>query len=163
MINLKWQQNNDWLSLEKEGEVLLVMTVPFAGRCLFRIGTREYRIQPKGLWNPNWFVLIGDAEEARLTHKVWSTKARLKFADGALYTCRYTSSPFLQLQFLQGEEETISLGIRTTSPGRWELLFNVGKVLPDADRLLILAAIGMAKFYGVAKEVGAIRNASDHS
>ena len=152
MENLKWFSEGSKFSLKNGDETIMKLSINLAGESICNINDREYQIYKKGAWNSLYYVFADGQEIARLCHGIWGSSGKIAFADGAEYNVAYRSKDGFKIRFMDEENEILEygvviMGIRTT------MKFKVGISMIDAEKLLLLAALGMIIFFPILKEI----------
>jgi hypothetical protein len=152
MHNLQWLQEDGKQLLKNNGTVLVTLDIKNSSNAVFMLNNRQYTVVQKGAWIPFTCVSFQGEEILRLSFSFWGSKGKILFNDGTQYNCRYSSKPSLKMQFADREDEILRYGIEFQNK-RPVLTFTVGTTLLDADKLLILAALGRVHFAGIYNEI----------
>jgi hypothetical protein len=150
--NLKWISDGQKKMLMSEGHILVSLHIRSAINAEFLLNDKTYSIRTKGIWNPSYGVFSADQEIITLSYSFWTTKGRIVFNDGAVYESAYTSKGGLKLRFLNNGHEILSYGYVFENK-RPSMVFSLGTDMIDAEKLLLLAALGMTMFSGVFMEI----------
>ncbi|MFY7965579.1 MAG: hypothetical protein ACOVO1_11820 [Chitinophagaceae bacterium] len=152
MQNLHWKKVDNTHFLCGENETLLTLQINTNGNSSFKINSKEYTISKKGFWNP---VIHIDAENTHiltLTHSLWGNSGRVVFYDGKTYTSYFKTGSHFKYSFLNNDREILSYNNIFVDKKSY-LQFQIIEALLDADKLLILAALGMKVFSTYSKEI----------
>mgnify|MGYP007086748585 CR=1 FL=1 len=150
--NLTWTRNGQMNLLISDGQPLITLRLRSATAAEFELNNKTYRISTKGLWNPVCSVHQDDREVLRLSYGFWRSKGKIIFNDGSEYDSEYRSKGGLKLRFLNNGNEILSYGYAFENR-RPVLVFSLGTDMIDAEKLLILAALGMTIYTGIFKEI----------
>ncbi len=145
MKNIQWIKDGKKELLKKEDEVLIDLSFQPGGVSHFSINNKNFAVNRKGFWNPVYSVTENEKEVLLLSHNFWGSNGKLVFADGAVYACVYQNKGGLKMKFLKGDMEILSYGLEMKNH-RPETTFHLGIALVDAEKLLLLAALGKVIF-----------------
>lgn len=152
MKNLQWIIEGEKHFLKNDYETLIDLTINALKKPSFIINQKHYTVRSNGFWNPSYIVSCTEHEVARVTHILWGSGGQIFFNDGKIYTTSYTNKGGLKLKFLKDENEILVYGIEFINK-KPALVFNIGTTMIDAERILILSAIGMIIFSTIFKEM----------
>ncbi len=151
MKNLKWEKTESSFLLKNLNEILLSVIFKPGAASEFNIGSSTYRIEKKGFWIPTLRVLLDDQEILKTTHSFWGSKGTITFIDGTTYQIDYNVNKLLKISFSDKEKEILSYG--TMFEDKHPVMyFSMGTAILDADKLLILSALGLVMFYSAFRE-----------
>ena len=145
MKNLQWQKTQNAYLLKNEEEVLLDLTLNPAKTSYFTLDNKKFSIKITGFWQPIYSVFEGDNEIAKLTHNFWGSDGKISFNDDTFFTSQYKYKGGFKLIFADGENEVLRDGTEVIEK-KHEVTFSVGFAMVDAEKLLILAALGKVIF-----------------
>lgn len=152
MKNLKWVKTGDSYILQNDDSLLLTLEVKPGKDSVFILNNRQYAVVQKGFWSSAYYVISEGEEIVKLSHGFWGSKGKIDFNDGSVYLSAYSSSSGLKMQFTDAGKEILTYGMAFENK-RPELTFTVSTAMIDAEKLLILAALGMVVFSVVYKEM----------
>lgn len=138
--------------LMREGYLLATLNIRSSTSAEFVLNEKNYSIRTSGLWNPSCSVFSGEEEIVKLSYRFWTTKGSIVFKDGSVYESAYTSKGGLKLRFLNKGHEILSYGYVFENK-RPLMVFSLGTDMIDAERLLLLAVLGMTMFSGIFREI----------
>ena len=152
MKNLKWQRDGELFLLKNNQEVLVSL---FQKNCMnadFVMGPTEYHIERKGFWIPGYSVSTKAGDNVlKLTHSFWGSRGTVTFNDGWVCDMVYNSKGGLTLRFIDSGNEILVYSTVFENRAQ-KMYFNTGTALLDADKLLVLAALGLTIFNTMHKE-----------
>jgi hypothetical protein len=151
MKNLKWIQDGQKYFLTNDETLLLTLNFLPAAGADFILNEKEYLVNQKGSWNPAYYVTASGKEIIKLTHSFWGSKGKIICWDDTVYKCEYINKGGLMVRFLDGENELLSYYLSTKTK-QLTIGFSIGTYMEDAEKLLILAALGMVLFTSLAGE-----------
>ncbi len=111
----------------------------------------RYEIHREGFWNQRYIVTKDGKEEATLSHNFWGSKGRIQFAEGITFCSDYKYKNILTLRFLDGESEILRYHVEGDS-GKQFAEFSLGIAIVDAEKLLLMTALGMVMFLNIFNE-----------
>lgn len=152
MEKLSWTNEGNKYFLKSGESILMTLQVYPAATAEFNLNGKKYVISTKGIWNPCCYITSEEKEILKLTHNFWSSKGKIVFLDGTECNSEYTSRGGLKLRFSEAEKEVLSYGVSFENK-RPHLIFKLGFEMIDAEKLLILAALGMTMFSSLFKEI----------
>lgn len=152
MKNLKWTSEGEKHYLKSDTETLIDLTIVPLKKPSFIINQQQYTVSSKGFWNPSYIVSWNEQEVVKVSHSLWGNGGRIVFTDGKIYTTKFTNKGGLKLKFLKDENEILVYGIEFINK-KPTLVFNIGTTMIDAEKILILSAIGMIIFSTIFKEM----------
>jgi hypothetical protein len=153
MEKLNWTKKGHTHILKNGESVLLTLHIHPTTGADFILNGKEYTIGTKGIWSRYYYITSGENEILKLTHNFWSSKGKITFNDGSECTNEYTSKGGLKLRFADAENEILSYSMVFENK-KPTLKFKLGLEMIDAEKLLILAALGMTLFSGILQEIG---------
>lgn len=152
MKNLQWQRDGDLFLLKNNQDVLVSLSQKNCMNADFVMGTTEYQIERKGFWIPGYSVSTKAGDHIlKLTHSFWGSRGTIAFNDGWVCDMVYSSKGGLTLRFTEGGNEILVYGTVFENKAQ-KMYFNTGTALLDADKLLMLAALGLTIFNTMQKE-----------
>ena len=151
MRKLYWEKEIDTYLLKNSDEILVALSFKLAGNSSFLINSKEYFISKRGFWNPGYFIEHKEECILKLTHSFWGSNGKIVFNDGTEYGTDYKTLGGLKLRFLDGKKELLVYKTEVVN-NRPELHFHVIENIMDAEKLLILAALGMTIFSTIFRE-----------
>lgn len=154
MKNLNWQKAGEVYLLQNGNETLLSLSFKLSGISTFVVGGATYQVKKKGFINPVCYVMAGDKEILKLQTPLWGSNGTITFYDGAVFKCDYKSKGRLAVRFLEGGSEILVYSY-VLEDNRPVTTFNVGQAILDAEKLLILAALGFVMFSTFFREMSA--------
>jgi hypothetical protein len=153
MHNLQWTNEGNRYLLKNGDEVMVDLVHNVSGNDSFFINHNRYSISRKGFWNPGYEIEQQGKTVLQLTYGIWKSTGKIIFSDASEYQSDYQSKNGLKLRFLDKENEIMVFGIDFSYPQQLKMNFYVGIVMEDAEKLLILAALGMSVFSSVYREM----------
>lgn len=145
MNNLYWVKEGNKHLLKNEENVLIELGINMVDPSFFTISNKHYSIGRKGFWNA-YYIQEGNMEIAKIVHSFWGSNSRIVFADGSSFTGEYkVKQGNLQLRYLDGDKEILSYKA-LLEHGKPSFHFSVGTSMVDAEKLLLLAALGKVIF-----------------
>lgn len=151
MTNLTWEKVGDVYYLESPSEELVKLHYKLVGKIIFWMNDEVYEIKRSGFWNQRYTLLKRNQEVLSVSHNFWGINGNIYFSDGAQYTFDFQSNQPLTLLFLDGESEILSYNVGKEE-GKRKAIINLGIALVDAERLLLLATLGMVMFLNIFNE-----------
>jgi hypothetical protein len=151
MNNLRWYKTGDAYYLASPAEELVKLQFELVGKTLFWMNHEVYEVRRSGFWNQRYAVYKNNKEVVSVSHNFWGSKGNIKFTDGIEYTSDYKYKNTLTLLFLDGDAEILSYHVGNEK-GKHQTIFNPGIALVDAERLLLLATLGMVMFLNIFNE-----------
>jgi hypothetical protein len=151
MKNLKWEKVESSFLLKNDHDILVSLDFKAGSASVFTIGSNVYRIEKKGVWVPALRVLSGDIEILNIKHNFWGSKGIITFFDGTTYQIDYNHGKIWRISFLDQEKEILSYST-VFEKNRPAMSFNMGTAILDAEKLLILTALGFVMFYAAFRE-----------
>jgi len=151
MKNLSWKKTGDSYYLASRSEELVKLQYEPDNKIVFWMNNEVYEVRRSGLWNQRYSVSRNNREVVSVSHNFWGSKGKINFSDGAQYTSDYKYKNTLTLRFLEGDSEVLSYHVGLDG-GKRNAVFNLGVAMVDADRLLLLAALGMVMFLNIFNE-----------
>lgn len=145
MRNLKWIKEDKRYLLKSDESSMIDLTITSAGAASFFIANKQYQVSKKGFFSPAYIVQSEGEEILKLSHGFWGSSGRIAFSDGSVYTSEYKNKGGLKMRFMDGENEILSYG-RNVENKKLVPSFSIGISMVDADKLLILAALGVIIF-----------------
>ncbi len=152
MKNLKWTSQGEKHYLKNDEETLVDLTINPLKKPSFIINQKQYIVSNEGFWNPSYIINCNEQEIVKISHSLWGSGGRIIFNDGKIYTTKFTNKGGLKLKFLQDENEILVYGIEFVNK-KPVLNFSIGTIMIDAEKILILSAIGMIMFSSIFKEM----------
>ena len=152
MKNLKWISNGENHYLKNDEETLVDLIIAPLKKPSFIINQKKYIVSCKGFWNPAYIIHCEEQEIVKITHSLWGGNGRIIFNDGKTYNTNYTNKGGLKLRFLKDENEILTYRIEFVNK-KPVLAFSIGTTMIDAEKILILSAIGMIIFSSIFKEM----------
>lgn len=146
MNNLHWVKENGKHLLKNDATVLIELLINVTGQSSFTINEKQYTIGRKGFWNAYYYINDGSTEIVKIVHSFWGSNGKIAFTDGSSFTSEYKAkSGTLNMRFLDGDKEILSYKslIENNKP---MLQFTIGTSMVDAEKLLLLAALGKVLF-----------------
>lgn len=151
MNNLTWNKTGDAYYLASPAEELVKLQYELIGKTVFWMNHEVYEVKRSGFWNQRYTVYKNNLEVVSVSHNFWGSKGSIKFLDGVQLTSDYKCKNILTLRFLDGNAEILKYHVGTEN-GKHQTIFNLGIALVDADRLLLLATLGMIMFLHIFNE-----------
>ena len=152
MKNIKWVNEGEKHYLKSDAETLIDLTIIPLKKPSFIINQQKYTVSNKGFWNPAYVISCNDQEVVKITHSIWGGNGKVVFSDGEISSTHYSNKGGLKLRFLKDENELLVYGIEFVNK-KPVLTFNIGTTLIDAEKILLLSAIGMIIFSTIFNEV----------
>jgi hypothetical protein len=153
MQSLQWTNDANRYLLKNGEELLVDLIHQKAGNYVFFINNNRYTITSKGFWNPKYEVVQGEKMVLQLTYGIWRSKGKIIFADGSEYQFDYQSKEGIRFRFLDQEKEIMVFGIDYNNTQQLKVNFYVGIIMEDAEKLLLMSALGMSIFSSISKEM----------
>lgn len=151
MTNLQWVRDKETCFLKDQETTLLTLHLQQAGDAQLQIRDKQYRIRRKGFWKPVYQILQNETTLVTLSHGFWGSNGKIVFGDGTVCTMEYKNRNGLKLCFMDQEKEILSFGT-VFQNGQYTISFHIGIVMEDAEKLLLLSALGMTIFSCMVKE-----------
>lgn len=151
MNNLTWKKVGDAYYLVSASEELVKLLYELTGTSSFWMNNDIYLVRRSGFWNQRYTVYNNNEEVVSVAHKFWGSKGKIQFSDGAQYVSDYNYKNTLTLRFLDNGTEILSYHVGSEN-GKQQTVLNLGIALIDAERLLILATLGMVMFLNIFNE-----------
>jgi hypothetical protein len=145
MDNLVWIKEGEKYFLKTENNVLIVLTHQTIANAIVTINQKNYSIYRKGSWRPAFYIKEEETEIVKLSHNFWGSNGKIICWDDTVYKCEYLNKGGLKLRFLDGENELFSYNL-TVEPQKQTISFSIGNSMEDAEKLLLLVALGMVLF-----------------
>lgn len=152
MKNIQWVNEGEKHYLKNDTETLIDLTITPLKKPSFILNQKQYIVSSKGFWNPAYVVSYNNEDIVTITHSLWGGKGRIVFSDGEVCSTHYSNKGGLKLRFLKDENELLVYGIEFVNK-KPVLTFNIGTILIDAEKILLLSAIGMIIFSTIYKEM----------
>lgn len=153
MQNLKWINEGNRYILKNGEEVMVDLLHSLSGNDTFFINAKKYNIVCKGFWNPGYEIKLEEKTILRFSYGIWKNAGTIIFSDGSQYQSDYRSKNGLKMRFLDKENEIMVYGMEYNNRQNISMSFYVGIVMEDAEKLLILAALGMSIFSSQLREM----------
>jgi hypothetical protein len=151
MNKLTWNKTGDAYYLASPGEELVKLQYELSGTTVFWFNHEVYEVKRSGFWNQRYTVYKNNQAVVSVSHNFWGSTGNIKFPDGVQYTSDYKYKNLLTLRFLDGAAEILSYHVAINN-GKKETIFTPGIALVDAERLLLLATLGMVMFLNIFNE-----------
>jgi hypothetical protein len=151
MSNVQWTREVDRYQLKNEDNTLVDLSMPISGQAVFTMGSKTYQVIKKGFWNPVYHLIQDSQLILKLTHSFWGSNGRIAFEDGAVYTNHYKTKDGLKMVIMEQDNEVLSYSIAFQKKER-KTAFHFGSSIIDAEKILILAALGMVVFSSFFRE-----------
>ena len=151
MENLAWKKKGDAYYLASPTQELVKLHYELIHKVVFWVSDEVYEVQRSGLWNQRYAVYRNNEEVLSVSHNFWGSKGKINFSDGSNYATDYKYKNNLTLRFLDGESEILSYSVGMEN-GKRKAIFDIGIALIDAERLLLLATLGMVMFLNIFSE-----------
>jgi hypothetical protein len=151
---MQWIRQNDQYQLINQGETLVSVTIRQHKHAEAIINGVGHDIRLTGFWNPGYTVTNNSGTVLTLTHSFWGSKGKIRFADGSTFSSQYLNHRNLELQLQQDGAMVVSYAV-SYAAGRPVMVFQAGIALEDAEKLLILAALGLTMFSAILTETQA--------
>ncbi len=151
MSNLQWTKEGDKHLLKNDGTAQIELTIQSGGKSNCIINGIQYTISSKGFWQPIYQIKKDDVEILKLTHSFWGSNGTLHFEDRSTYSLKYTTGSNFKLIFRDADDDIITFGT-TRVNNKLEMTYNIGISVVDADKVLLLSALGMVIFSGMYRE-----------
>jgi hypothetical protein len=145
MNNLKWVIEDGKYLLKKDARTLLDLTINLEKGSLFTIGKKQFRINRKGFWKTAFTVTCNDKEILTLSDSFWGNNGKIIFNDGTIYRFKFTTRGGLKMWFMEGENELLRY-TASFDNRKYVMGFSTGRPAIESEKLLVLAALGMAIF-----------------
>ncbi len=146
-----WKKVGDSYLLTSSEEELIRLNYRVGNACSFAISKMEYSAERKGFWSQHYEVIQNGIKTATLSFNFWGSKGHIQFEDGTRYQSNFTYKNVLTLKFTEGDSEILRYYVNG-EPGKQYAAFSLGMVMLDADKLLIMAALGMILFLSIFNE-----------
>jgi len=152
MKNIQWVTEGEKHYLKSDTETLIDLTIIPLKKPSFIINQKQYTVSHKGFWNPAYIISCNEQEPVKITNSLWGGDGRIVFSDGEICTTHYTYKGGLKLRFLKDENELLVYSIEFVHK-KPVLTFKIGTTLVDAEKVLLLSAIGMIMFSPIFEEM----------
>lgn len=151
MENLYWTKTGDAYYLASPSEELVKLQYDHGDKTLFWSNDEWFEVKRSGLWNQRYSIYKKNQELVSVSHNFWGSKGKLIFADGSQYTSDYNYKNIVTLRFLDGDSEILSYHVGAEN-GKQKAVLNVGSALIDAEKILLLASLGLVMFLNIFNE-----------
>lgn len=151
MKNLAWRKVGDAYYLASAGEELVKLQYELVNKTTFWMNNEVYEVKRSGFWNQRYAVQRNHQEVVNVSHSFWGSTGKISFSDGTRYVSVYQYSNTLTMRFMEGSHEILRYHVGTES-GIRKPVFTPGIALVDADKLLLLATLGMVMFLNIFNE-----------
>jgi hypothetical protein len=151
MQNLLWNKTGDLYYLESPSEKLVQLHYEPANKISFRINDESYELKRTGFWNQRYTVYKNNQVVVKLSHNFWGSTGKINFSDGTQYMSDYKNKNTLALRLLDGESEILSYQ-EGLEDGKRKAILLLGVALVDAEKILLLATLGMVMFLNIFNE-----------
>ncbi len=141
MKNVKWIRKGESELLMTGDQVLIDLKVNLVKDSTCFIQHNEYTLRRKGMWQHNYFMFHQDKQVLKMVFNFWGNKGKVHFYDGTFIDCDFHVNGGMKIRFLDNDQEILSYK-SVGKPGSRETVFNIGIAFVDAEKLLMLAAIG---------------------
>jgi hypothetical protein len=148
---MKWQKVGSSYLLTSDTEELIRLQYDVTQASVFEMNGGVYTVSKKGFWNQRYHIAKKGFEVGMVSHNFWGSKGAIRFVDGTNYNSDYKYKNVLTLRFMDGESEILNYGVGG-EPGKQFAVFSLGIAMIDADKLLIMAALGMIMFLDIFNE-----------
>jgi hypothetical protein len=146
MNNLYWIKENGIHLLKHNDTILVELSINIIGNSLFIIDQKNYTISRKGFWNDYYYITDGSTELVRITHNFWGSNGKISFSDGSCFVSEYkTKGGVLYMRFIDGDREILCYKTVLEKQNH-SSQFQVGTSMVDAEKLLLLSALGKVLF-----------------
>lgn len=142
MKNLTWIQEDEKWRLKNDEAILVDVTINLASTSTFSIEHKQYQVVKKGFFSPVYIVQSNEGDILNLSHSFWGSKGRIVFNDGAIYSCDYKYKGGFKMHFMDGDNNILSYA-RAIENKKTVPAFSIGISMVDAEKLLILSALGL--------------------
>lgn len=159
MKNLKWVREDKKYLLKNDETTMIDLSVNPSNTSSFVIDNKQYQVFHKGFFSPVYIVQSNEKEILKLSHSFWGSNGKIVFNDGTVYTCDYKNKGGLTMRFMDGDNEILSYG-RSIENKNVVPFFSIGIAMVDAEKLLVLAALGFIMVQCLFKEDDASDDAS---
>lgn len=142
---MEWQKDKEVYLLVNNNEILIKVFMDLNNKAMFEINNKLYQFKHKGFFNPVYFVTCEGQEILHLKNSLWGGKGYVEFSDTAHFSLKISSGSDFKLQFFDGVQEILTYGYKIEKK-KSKMTFAVGEAIIDADKLLILSAVGLITF-----------------
>ncbi len=152
MKNLKWMKvDNVYLLTSSDSEVLIKLHFDLINVSSFEVNGESYFVKRKGFWNQRLSILHKDEEVVSVSHNFWGSKGLVRFGEGTSYQSHFKYKNILTLYLKDQESEILRYSVGG-EPGKQFAEISIGIAIVDADKLLIMAGLGMIMFLNIFNE-----------
>ena len=151
MENLSWTKSGNHYLMASTSQEFVKLQFQTTGESTFWMNEERYKVKKSGFWNQRYTVYTDNKEVLTLTHNFWGSKGTIHFSDGTQYQSDYAHKNILTLLFLDQHTEILRYSVDSKN-GKHQAVLNLGLALVDADRLLLLATLGMVIFLNIFNE-----------
>ena len=151
MTNLQWIKEEKKYLLVNDKITLVEVIINTAGTSNFNIGSKQYQVTRKGVFSHVYIVQSNEEIILKLSHSFWGSNGRIVFNDQSVYSCDYRTKAGLKIVFRDGENEILSYS-RSLQNNKVITSFSVGISMIDADKLLVMAALGFIMLQSLFRE-----------
>lgn len=150
--NIFWEKEPGTFLLKNDGEILISLNYQPISGSVFKIAGKTYRIEKSGVWTTIHTIFSEERPILKLTQGFWGTKGNILFNDGSTFHLNYSNKTGFRLSFLDDQGTELLYYQTLFENKRPKISFNLGITLIDADKLLVLSALGFALFYPAFSE-----------
>lgn len=151
MNNLAWRKLGDAYYLASPNEELVKIQLESGSKAVFWMNNEVYEVKRSGFWNQRYAITRGQREIAVVTHTFWGSTGKISLYDGTTCTSEYHYSSKLTMRFAEGSGEILRYQA-VTENGVHKPVLTLGISMVDADKLLLLATLGMVMFLNFFNE-----------
>ena len=145
MENLKWVKEDKNYILKNDEVAMVNLSISLAKGSSFIIHDKQYQISRKSFWKTGYLVRYNDKEILTLSDNFWGSNGKILFNDGTVYSINFKTKGGLKMRFMDGENEILSYTTAIENKKN-VIVFSIGTATTDAEKLLILSALGMMIF-----------------
>ena len=149
--NLQWTKEGNKHLLKNDGYTQIELTIQTGGKSICIINGIQYIISSKGFWQPVYQIQKEGVEILKLTHSFWGSNGTIQFENGSTYSLKYTTGSNFKLIFRDAENDIITYGTARAN-NQLAMTYHIGISMVDADKILLLSALGMVIFYSMCRE-----------
>ncbi len=151
MKNVKWIKDSEKYFLKNDEALLIELTSQSVGSVSVTINQKNYSIYRKGSWRPSFYIKVEETEIVKLSHGFWGSSGKILCWDDTVYKCEYLNKGGLKIRVLDGQQELLSYFLPREAKQR-SVSFSIGTSMEDAEKLLLLCALGLVLFNSLVGE-----------
>lgn len=142
MKELKWKKSGDAYYLSTSTENLVRLHYEHMGHIVFWINREPFEVKQSGFWAQRYAVFKDGNKLVSLSDRFLGSTGEIRFSDGTRYSCLYNQYREFTLHFFDDKNEILNYYL-VEEHGKKQAALQLGTTLWDAERLLVLASLGM--------------------